>query len=610
MHTETDPHSWLRPGMPRTTHVDWDATVDFERKRLRCSVTLTFDHADGGEVVLDTRQLRIHGMARANGEPLAFTVGETDEVLGEPLRFELPAGDDTVRIDYETTEDATALQWLAPEQTSAGTHDFLFSQCQTIHARSMIPLHDSMSAKVGFHARVTVPDGYTALMSAKSASETASPADGTRTYEFEAPQPRPPYLIVLVVGNVTSRRIGPRSLIWAEPDELPAAAEEFSGVEDLLVAAENLYGPYPWGDLDLIVMPPSYPYGGLENPGLTFLSPTLVLGDKSEVGVLSHEIAHHWSGDLVTGHSMNHFWVNEGFTTYAERRITEATVGVDVADLWTALAIDDLRADFAYFAENPELTRLRKDLTGQDPDTTSSWVAHEKGGLFLRALEEKVGRERFDAFFKQFFADFAYRSLTTEEFLEYIDGFFPGAIDYREWLYGDWLPADTPKVASRFLTETEAVGQGLPGAAQADWTAEHWKAYLRRLTAPKDADFLETLDRAHALTTSVNLEIRVAWLTLGVRSGYAPAVMATAELLAGVGRMKYLKVLYDALADREETLPLALSTYRANRGFYHPIARTVVESRFEHLGIAPSAYRDDTGDTGDGSADTSEGARV
>jgi aminopeptidase N len=480
-----------------------------------------------------------------------------------------------------------------------GTHDFLFSQCQTIHARSMIPLHDSMSAKVSFRARITVPDGYTALMSAKSTNGDGTvEGDGTRTFEFDAPQPRPPYLIVLVVGNVAARRIGPRSLIWAEPDGLAAAAEEFSEVETLLTAAEDLYGPYPWGDLDLIVMPPSYPYGGLENPGLTFLSPTIVLGDKSEVGVLSHEIAHHWSGDLVTGHSMNHFWVNEGFTTYAERRITEATAGVDVADLHTALAIDDLRADFAYLAETPDLTRLRKDLTGQDPDTTSSWVAHEKGGLFLRALEESVGRERFDAFFKQFFADFAFKSLTTEEFLTYIDGIFPEAIDYKEWLYGDWLPQGTPEVTSRFLAETAAVGQDLPGAAQAHWSAEHWKAYLRRLAAPKSEDFLEALDRAHGLTHHTNLEIRVAWLNLGVRSQYRPAVDATVELLAGVGRMKYLKQLYDALAENPATLPLALRTYRDNRGFYHPIARTVVESRFEHLGIAPQEYRGEAEPTG------------
>ncbi|MFJ8061311.1 M1 family metallopeptidase [Streptomyces sp. NPDC096142] len=590
MQAEFDPHSWLRPDMPRTRHIDWDATVDFERERLRCSVTLTFDRATGGRVVLDTRRLDILGMTLPNGEPLPHTLGESDPVLGEPLEFVLPTGEDTVRVDYETTEGSTALQWLNPEQTSAGTHNFLFSQCQTIHARSMIPLHDSMSAKVGFRARITVPDGYTALMSAKSLSDDGAAEDGTRVFTFDAPQPRPPYLIVLVVGHVSARRIGPRSLIWAEPGDLAAAAEEFSEVESLLTAAEDLYGPYPWGDLDLIVMPPSYPYGGLENPGLTFLSPTLVSGDRSEVGVLSHEIAHHWSGDLVTGHSMNHFWVNEGFTTYAERRITEATAGVDVADLHTALAVDELRADFAYLAETPELTRLRKDLTGQDPDTTSSWVAHEKGGLFLRALEEAVGRDRFDPFFKRFFADFAFKSLTTEEFLTYVDGFFPEAVDYKEWLYGDWLPAGTPEVTSRFLAETAAVGQSLPGTAQEHWNVEHWKAYLGRLTAPKSEDFLEALDRAHGLTGHANLELRVTWLILGIRSGYRPAVDAAVRLLGEVGRMKYLKPLYDGLAENPGTLPLALRTYRANRGSYHPIARNVVESRFDHLGIPARDY--------------------
>lgn len=581
---QIDPHSHLQPGMPRTTFLDWRADVDFSARRLHATATLTFDAAGPADVVLDTRSLEVHSVTTDQGQAIPYSLGPTDEILGEPLSFALPAGVGRVTIGYDTTEGSTALQWLGPEQTADGVAPFLFSQCQTIHARSMIPLHDSMSAKLGFTAKVRAPKGMTALMSAATTATDERP-DGSVEYSFSAPDPRPPYLIVLVVGALASREVGPRSTLWAEPGTIEAAAYEFGEVDTLLTSAEKLYGPYPWGRFDFIIMPPSYPYGGLENPRLTYVAATVIIGDRSEVGVLNHEIAHHWSGDLVTGASMNHFWINEGLTTYAERRITEATAGRDVSDLQTALAIDELHKDFAFFSDEPELTQLRKDLTGLDPDTTSSWVSHEKGGLFIRALEEAVGREQFDPFFKQFFVDFAYQSITTEEFIDYVQRVFPDAIDYHEWLYGYWLPQSMPPVTSRILDEVRALDQAAPGPQAASWSSEYWKAYLSTLEAPKDPAFLEGIDGEHNLIARSNLEIRVPWLELGIRSGYRPAIAPVVDVLGTVGRMKYLKPLYDALLETPDTRDTAVVLYRRNRHFYHPIARNVVESRFKKEGI-------------------------
>ncbi|HYA50303.1 MAG TPA: M1 family metallopeptidase, partial [Streptosporangiaceae bacterium] len=482
---------------------------------------------------------------------------------------------------------STALQWCAPEQTADGTHPFLYSQCQTIHARSMLPIQDTPAVRFSYDATLQVPAGLTALMSASSAGA------GEGGFRFVQRQAIPAYLLALAAGRLEGRDIGPRSMVWAEPSQLAAAAWEFAGIEQILATAEELLGPYAWGRADLLVLPPSYPYGGMENPQLIFLTPTLIAGDRSLVTVLAHEIAHAWTGNLVTAASLDHFWVNEGFTVFAEREITARMIGRDLTELQAAVGRADLEADLGYLAGQPGLTRLRLDLRGVDPDVASSYVALEKGYLFLRAIAESAGTGRFLGFLRDFLSAFRFRSVTGEQVVAFARERLPGAVDYDEWLRGTGLPADAPAVASPLLDAVRAVGQAAPGPdVAAAWSADEWQVYLAGLRPPVPAGLLAELDGRYHLTVSANPEILRLWLTAALRSGYPAAVPAAVDLLGRVGRLKFLKPLYDALASNPDTRGLARECFERNRRRYHPIAVTVVGTRLDQAGGGVRSGRD------------------
>jgi leukotriene-A4 hydrolase len=573
-----DPHSFRDDTQPVVAHLSWTARADFGTRTLDAVAELRLrsggaGHGAPGPLDLDTRDLAITAVT-ADGADAAFELGPADPVMGSRLRISLPAAAAAVRIGYRTSPRSTALQWCTPEQTADGTHPFLYSQCQTIHARSMLPIQDTPAVRFSYDATLQVPPGHIALMSASS----AGPGDGG--FRFRQQQTIPAYLLALAVGRLEGREVGPRSTIWAEPSQLAAAAWEFAGVEQFLATAEQLLGPYAWGRADLLVLPPSYPYGGMENPQLIFLTPTLIAGDRSLVTVVAHEIAHAWTGNLVTAASLDHFWVNEGFTVFAEHEITARVIGRDLTELQAAVGRADLEADLRYLAGQPELTRLRLDLRGVDPDVASSYVALEKGYLFLRAIAESAGAARFLDVLRDFLAAFRFRSVTGEEAVAFFRDRLPGAVDYDEWLHGTGLPAGAPAVTSPLLDAVRAVGQAAPGPdVAAAWSADEWQAYLAGLEPPVPAGLLTDLDGRYQLTTSANPEILRLWLTAALRSGYQPAVPAAVGLLGRVGRLKFLKPLYDALAGNPDTRALARECFERYRGRYHPIAVAVIGAR-------------------------------
>jgi len=573
-----DPHSFRDDTQPVVEHLSWTARADFGARTLDAVAELRLRPGGAGRSApgpldLDTRDLAITSVT-AGGADAAFELGPADPVMGSRLRITLPAAANAVRIGYRTSPRSTALQWCTPEQTADGTHPFLYSQCQTIHARSMLPIQDTPAVRFSYDATLQVPAGLTALMSASS----AGPGDGG--FRFRQQQTIPAYLLALAAGRLEGREIGPRSTVWAEPSRLAAAAWEFAGVEHMLATAEELLGPYAWGRADLLVLPPSYPYGGMENPQLIFLTPTLIAGDRSLVTVVAHEIAHAWTGNLVTAASLDHFWVNEGFTVFAEHEITARIIGRDLTELQAAVGRADLEADLRYLAGQPELTRLRLDLRGIDPDVASSHVALEKGYLFLRAIAESAGAARFLGVLRDFLAAFRFRSVTGEEAVAFFRERLPGAVDYGEWLHGTGLPAGAPAVTSPLLDAVRAVGQAAPAPdVAAAWSADEWQVYLAGLQPPVPAGLLAGLDERYRLTASANPEILRLWLTAALRSGYRPAVPAAVELLGRVGRLKFLKPLYDALAGSPDTRVLALECFERYRGRYHPIAVTVIGAR-------------------------------
>ncbi len=580
-----DPHSWNDDAQPETASIDWRARVDFETRTLQGEATLTLRApSPPGPIDLDTRDLVVDSVSTGRSDPAAtrvpaqFSVGAADPILGARLRVELPAGTETVRVTYHTSPRASALQWLAPEQTAGGRHPFLFSQCQAIHARSVLPLQDTPRLRVTYTAALEVPAALRALMAAAFVSRQERGEIAVEKWRM--PQPIPPYLFAFAVGELASRDVGPRSRVWAEPSLVERAAWEFARVDEMLAVGERLFGAYDWERFDILTMPPSFPYGGMENPRLTFLTPTLIAGDRSLDNVVAHELAHSWTGNLVTNASAEHFWLNEGFTVYAERRIQEALSGVEAAALGEALGRRALDRAIARFKDQPELTRLRTSLGGVDPDEAFSEVPYEKGYLFLRALEEAVGRARFDGFIRRYIEAFRFQSITSDDFCALVERELPGAlgkVDAPAWLDAAGVPATAPVATSSRLQAIEALRGALPGEAAKGWSPTEWQLYLELQPVPSPRALVEALEEQHRLTASGNWEVLVAWLVLAVGSGHDAALPRLERALGEVGRMKYLKPLYQALGRDEATRAVARARFAELRGRYHPIAQAVVQ---------------------------------
>ncbi len=588
-----DPHSYCDTEQPRTRHLDLDFTVDFGRKRVATQVTLHLAGAASGPLDLDTKALQITAVRGDGGRPIPWELGPEEPILGRRLRLELPPDTEHVVIACETGPEAIGLQWLEPGQTAGRQHPFLFTQFQPIHARTVFPCQDSPLVRATYHAAVTMPVGLTAVMSAGpqgKKGEGPGPKAGQHTMVFHMPQPIPSYLIALAVGDLASRDLSPRSRVWAEPATVEAAAWEFAGVEEMIVRAEGLFGRYEWDRYDMLVLPPSFPYGGMENPRMTFLTPTLLAGDRSLVDVVAHELAHSWTGNLVTNATMDHFWINEGFTVWAERRILEALHGEAAAAVSWAIGGVALRESIARFGADSPYTVLRTHLEGVDPDDVYSSVPYEKGSLFVALLERTVGRARFDAFIRRYIERFHFTSITTEELMALVEQELPGAaaqVGADEWLHRPGLPANAPVTRSEPLEALTALAEGWgkgarPSAAQLKgWSPSELLVYLQHLPRQLDEASCRWLDGTLGLTARGNYEILVEWLTIAAGSDYAPVFGRIREVLTKVGRMKYLRPLYGALGRHPRTRALAREIFAAAAPTYHALSRRVVESVME-----------------------------
>lgn len=591
-----DPHSYARPNEVAVRHLALDLTPDFAAKRLTGRASLSLENRTGaGEVVLDTWGLDVRSVTLDDGSEAPFTLGEEDPNLGRPLTVEIAPDTEVVHVDYATSPEARALQWLDPEQT-AGEHPFLFTQSQAILARSWIPLQDTPAVRFTYEAKVHAPEPLLALMSAENPQELAP--DGV--YAFRMEQPVPSYLMALAVGDLAFRSIGERSGVYAEPPLVEDAAWEFGDTERMIEAAEELYGPYRWGRYDVLVLPPSFPFGGMENPRLTFATPTIIAGDRSLVALIAHELAHSWSGNLVTNANWDDFWLNEGFTVYFERRIMERLYGVPYTEMLWQLA----RQDLAETVEEQDArdTWLHLDLAGRDPDDGMTDVAYEKGALFLRMLEEAVGRERWDAFLAEYFDRFAFESMDSDGFLAYLDSELlaplaedgaldPEALRIDAWVYGPGIPDNAPAIESeafeRVEAEIERFREGLVAAdlSTEEWSTHEWLHFLRHLPHDLSPEALSELDRSFGFTGTGNSEVLSAWLLLAIRSGYvaeAPEVdRALESFLTRQGRRKFLRPLYKELVRTTEGLARAREIYAEARPGYHDVSRRTIDEILE-----------------------------
>ncbi|HEX6252565.1 MAG TPA: M1 family metallopeptidase [Gemmatimonadaceae bacterium] len=595
-----DVHSYARPDSARVTHVSLDMAPDFDAKRIRGTAALTVQRAPGVDtVVLDARGLTITRVAGAGGEQLGFVLGEPQGFLGSRLAVALPQADtsdpaapgaartDTVTIHYETAPDAAALQWLTPAQTAGGQLPFLFTQGQAILTRTWIPTQDSPGIRQTYSAVVRVPAGMRAVMSAESAgTESERDEQGRSVFRFNLRHPVPPYLFALAVGDIAFRAIGSSTGVYAEPSVVEKAADEFAEVDDMIAAAERLYGPYRWGRYDILVLPPSFPFGGMENPTLTFATPTIIAGDRSLVALVAHELAHSWSGNLVTNATWDDFWLNEGFTTYIEARIMEAVRGKDYADMLRQLGRQDLEETLA--TTDSADTRLRLDLEGRDPDDGVTNIAYEKGSAFLQAIESVVGRERLDAWLRSYFDRNAFKPMTTEWLLDDMRANLlregeAERIRLEEWAYQPGIPSNVPPVQSRLLAAVDSqVARWNGGAPASDlpvaaWSTHEWLHFLRALPDTIAAGRLAEMDRQFRLSQSGNAEILQTWLVLAIRNRYEAAFPALDRFLTSQGRRKFLTPLYTELMKTEWGRAMARDIYRRARPTYHSVATGTID---------------------------------
>jgi leukotriene A-4 hydrolase/aminopeptidase len=590
-----DAHSYSNPEEVRVRHVDLNLEVLFDRKVLKGLSTLTIERTAGqaDTLKLDTRDLRIAGVTASvdgtNFAPAQFTLGAADKILGAPLAIQLPPRATKVSIEYETSPNASGVQWLEPAQTAGKKYPYVFTQSQSIHARSWIPLQDSPGVRVTYSANIRTPENLRAVMSAAAAPFNSPVNKGQKGYAFNMPQAIPPYLIALAAGDIAFKSLGGRTGVYTEPAMLDKAAREFEDTEKMVVATENLYGPYRWDRYDILVLPPSFPIGGMENPRLTFATPTVLAGDKSLVSLIAHELSHSWSGNLVTNATWRDFWLNEGFTTYLERRVIEAIYGREREEMEAALAVQNLKKAMDDLPDADEILHI--DLTGRDPDDGATLVPYEKGALFLRLLEETFGRERFDQFLKGYFERFAFQSITTDDFIAHLkknlldpNPQLAAKIPLDEWINKPGLPASAPNPQSDAFARVEAQAkEWLEGKTPAanlqtkQWSTQEWLHFLQFLPKQLTTNQLKELDQAFGLTKIGNAEIAHQWLLISIRNNYEKAYPRLEEYLTSIGRQKLIKPLYEELMKTPAGKERALKIYARARPGYHPIAQTSVD---------------------------------
>jgi len=589
-----DPSSYANVTAFATTHLQLDLTADFDARTLSGTAALTFDRRDPAatELVLDTRDLVIREAEASVGAgpwvKTTFRLDPATPAFGSALRIAMPPGADRVRIGYATTPGAKGLQWLTPAQTAGRTHPFLFTQAQAIQARSFIPVQDLPGVRVRYDATIRTPKDLVAVMAAEM--RPSAPGSGVHTFHME--QPIPSYLIALAIGDLAFKPMSDRTGIWAEPSVVDAAAREFEDTERMIQATEKLYGPYRWGRYDLLVLPPSFPFGGMENPRLTFATPTVIAGDKSLVSLVAHELAHSWSGNLVTNSTWADFWLNEGFTTYLERRIVEAVYGKARADMEAMIGARDLEESRKTLEVARDRTLL-PDVTGRDPDDAYSSVPYEQGALFLAFLEAKFGRELFDAFLRKWFDGHPFGSVTTDDFVAFLKAELmtarPGAVtdaQVQEWLHSETVPAFAvlPKsdAFTNVLKARDAWLAGGPINALAKtasaWSTQEWIHFVDELPRRLDAPKLVALDRQFGFTRSRNSEIAHVWFRLAIANRYAASYAAMEQYMTRIGRRKLILPLYRDLAATPDGLARAQKIYAVARPGYHPLAQDAIDA--------------------------------
>ena len=585
---DEDPHSFSKPNNAVVTHLDLDIKVDFTTQQISGKAGWTMDNKNKGtEIIFDTRQLQIDKVTLGDDEKLtSFSLDKEVAFMGQAMHVVIDSTTTKLTVYYKSSTTAAALQWLTPQQTSGKKEPFFFTQSEPILARTWIPCQDGPGIRFTYNATVHVPANLMAVMSAENPQVKTK--DGI--YHFKQTHAIPSYLLALAVGDISFKPIDNRTGIYAEPTMLEKAVWEFADMGKMTNVAEQLYGPYRWGRYDLLVLPPSFPYGGMENPNLTFATPAVIAGDRSLVSLVAHELAHSWSGNLVTNATWNDMWLNEGFTTYFERRIVEAVYGKEEAEMQEVLGRQDLATVIQELGDTSADTKLKGNFAGRDPDNASSNIVYEKGAAFLRTIEEAIGRQKMDQFLKKYFESHAFTSNTTEKFVAYFkkelignDTALANKIRAEDWLYKPGIPSNIPVAISgafnkidTLLSSFNTTGNSI-GLSQQIKSSNAKLYFISHLPDSIKATTMAILDKEFGFTNSGNSEVQCAWYTLAIRHGYMAANAHIEKFLMGIGRRKFLRPLYGEMIKTPEGKVWAKKVYAQARGNYHPVSYGTID---------------------------------
>lgn len=588
--SDIDKHSFAIPDQAKVVHLDLNLKVDFITKTLGGYVDLLVENkTHTKQLVLDSRDLVIEKVEiDGNYLKTEFKLGDSIKFLGRSLTIQIKPDTKKVKIYYHTSPMAAAIQWLDPSQTAGGKYPFMFTQSQAILARSWVPLQDGPGVKFTYSAAIACPVNLMALMSAEN--DTVKHTDGV--YHFKQSNPIPSYLMALAVGDIAFKSLGKNCGIYAEPSLLPSAAWEFANMETMIQSAEQLYGKYLWGRYDLLVLPPSFPFGGMENPCLTFATPTVIAGDRSLVSLVAHELAHSWSGNLVTNATWDDFWLNEGFTVYFEHRIMEKIYGKPYVDMLCKLEFDEMKKEISVMGDTNADTELKLNLVGRDPDDGVTDIAYIKGCFFLKTIENAVGRPTWDSFVNKYFKTFAFQSITTEKFLVYLNhelihdnNILKQKIRIDDWVYKMGIPSNCPNIISTELQKSERAAEDYMHPEKIDtkgWTTHHWLHFLRSFPMKVNTDDLARLDKKYKFSQSGNCEILCDWFQIAISNDYDIAYHAMEKYLCSVGRRKFVQPLYEKLLANPKTKAMANEIYKKARPGYHSVARATIDQLMEN----------------------------
>ncbi len=585
-----DPASYTDLAQGKIKHIDFRIGVNFSTRILDIEARYQLREPVQGSLYLDTFKIQMQE-AHANGRALKWEFDANDEVLGERLHLKGFEGDSTFTLTFQTSTEARALQWLNTSQTAGGNYPFLFSQCQAIHARSVFPCQDTPSVRFTYSAEVEVPQGLVAAMAAEQTG--VQEESGQTFFTFKMPQPIPSYLFALAVGNLAFRELGPRTGVYAEPETIEAAAWEFAENEIKMNEAEKLLGPYLWGRYDLLILPPSFPYGGMENPRLTFLTPTAILGTRAYTFLITHELAHAWTGNLVTNATWQDFWLNEGWTTYAEIRITEVLEGKEVTDLHAVYDEKRLKEVMERLGMDSPYTCLKLP-DEKDADQFTTIIPYYKGYYFLRECEHAVGRERFDAFVHKYMARFQFQSLTTEAFLEFLKAELPDVfekVNVQRWIYEPGLPEERHKPKSRLHDEVKKVLEDYQhGIKPTREQIQNWHRYqtlsflqgLPREIPVEDCRYFEEILE---LEKRNDVAFFYHFYLIAIASGYQAVLPRIEQFMEKIGRMLYVLPVVRAMIQTEWSRGYVRPLFERVRHRHHQITIHAIEGLLKEAGL-------------------------